>query len=328
MDFTTRLGLNKPNPDPVTGDFVDVTKLNENADSIDSSISFTVCTSTSRPSPPFQGQAILETDTGIAQVWGGSAWIPILISKAEFTGNLGIGTVSDGNNLRKITVNSGGTNGSLSQVLLKQTGSASGSRALSTMGGGDTQDRFWIDFDGKMQWAPAGSGGDTVLYRSTTDVLRTDDSFSANAYQVNGNQARVLTFIEEKVQTSPVSPLATNPTWSDLTGVSINFTTLKPNAIVEFSWTVDFELNGTSATGIVAIATTNLDGTDVGANAVWRPGNVSSARQTVSQGKTVTVASAGVHVAKLRARTEVAGTSGNTVRANDLHSRLTCKVFE
>jgi len=63
MDFTSRLKLNKPDGDPVTGDFLDVTKLNENFDKIDSVISATVCTSSSRPSSPFVGQVIWETDT-------------------------------------------------------------------------------------------------------------------------------------------------------------------------------------------------------------------------------------------------------------------------
>ena len=33
-----------------------------------------VCTSTTRPSAPYVGQVIYETDTGLAKVWTGSAW--------------------------------------------------------------------------------------------------------------------------------------------------------------------------------------------------------------------------------------------------------------
>ena len=33
-----------------------------------------VCTSTTRPSAPYAGQVVYETDTGLAKVWTGSAW--------------------------------------------------------------------------------------------------------------------------------------------------------------------------------------------------------------------------------------------------------------
>lgn len=74
MDSTSRLALNKPNPDPTTGDFVDVSKLNDNFDKIDAAISSTLCTSATRPTSPFTGQMIFETDTKIIRIWNGSAW--------------------------------------------------------------------------------------------------------------------------------------------------------------------------------------------------------------------------------------------------------------
>lgn len=36
-----------------------------------------VCTSTTRPTTPYNGQVIYETDTGLTQVWNGSAWKPL-----------------------------------------------------------------------------------------------------------------------------------------------------------------------------------------------------------------------------------------------------------
>lgn len=33
-----------------------------------------VCTSTTRPTAPYQGQVIYETDTGLLRVWNGSTW--------------------------------------------------------------------------------------------------------------------------------------------------------------------------------------------------------------------------------------------------------------
>lgn len=207
MELTTRLGLNKPDSDPVTGDFLDVDKLNENSDKIDASISFTPCLSTGRPPVPFQGQAILETDTGKTYVWGGSGWLPLLIATApvQLSSNLGIGGAPNANTLRKIEALSSGTNGALSQVLLRQTGPAAASRALSTMGGGDTQDHWWVDFDGKMQWGPGNAGGDTTLYRAAADTLKTDDNF-----QVGG----VLTVGGVEPGDSRVDTFTANGTWT------------------------------------------------------------------------------------------------------------------
>ena len=36
-----------------------------------------VCTSTTRPASPFEGQLIYETDTDVVRVWTGSAWVTI-----------------------------------------------------------------------------------------------------------------------------------------------------------------------------------------------------------------------------------------------------------
>jgi hypothetical protein len=69
---TTRLGLRKPAP----SDAVDVTAdLDNNWDVLDAAAGTTVCTSTSRPSAPYIGQTIRETDTGFAYVWDGTTWV-------------------------------------------------------------------------------------------------------------------------------------------------------------------------------------------------------------------------------------------------------------
>lgn len=80
---TTRLGLYKPGggstglitPDEV----VDVDKLNGNSDKIDASIGLIKATSTTRPSSPFDGQIVRESDTSRVIVWDQSAskWLPL-----------------------------------------------------------------------------------------------------------------------------------------------------------------------------------------------------------------------------------------------------------
>lgn len=68
---TTKLSLRKPAPT----DAVDVTAdLANNFDVLDTAVGTTVCTSGTRPSVPFIGQSIRETDTGLHYTWDGSAW--------------------------------------------------------------------------------------------------------------------------------------------------------------------------------------------------------------------------------------------------------------
>lgn len=63
--FTTRLGLRKPDPTPVTGDtWSTANDLNANWDKIDAALPPLICTSTTRPSTGlFLGMMIYETDT-------------------------------------------------------------------------------------------------------------------------------------------------------------------------------------------------------------------------------------------------------------------------
>lgn len=72
---TTRLGLRQPAP----SDAVDVTAdLSNNWGVVDAAIGITVCTSTTRPTAPYPGQHIRETDTGLGWYWdttGTPAWV-------------------------------------------------------------------------------------------------------------------------------------------------------------------------------------------------------------------------------------------------------------
>lgn len=58
-----------------------------------------VCTSTTRPTAPYTGQLIFETDTNSLYAWSGSAWIP-----PSFTGNVAVtGSVVDHVNINQQT---------------------------------------------------------------------------------------------------------------------------------------------------------------------------------------------------------------------------------
>lgn len=66
---TTRLALSKP----LGTETVDIAVLNANADKLDAAAGATICTSTTRPSTPYAGQIIYETDTSYYYVYS-SGW--------------------------------------------------------------------------------------------------------------------------------------------------------------------------------------------------------------------------------------------------------------
>ena len=70
---TTKLGLIKPD----FVDVVDISDLNSNADDIDAAVGAAVVTSSTRPSSPWDGQIIYETDTLSARIWNGTAWVGV-----------------------------------------------------------------------------------------------------------------------------------------------------------------------------------------------------------------------------------------------------------
>lgn len=72
---TSKLGLNKPD----TTDLVDISVLNQNADKLDAAAGAKICTSSTRPSSPWDGQIIFETDTTSTLVWraASSTWVII-----------------------------------------------------------------------------------------------------------------------------------------------------------------------------------------------------------------------------------------------------------
>lgn len=147
---TTRLGLRKPDPDPFTGDFVDAqADLNDNWDNIDGKMGYTICTSGTRPGTPFEGQPIIETDTGDAYVWSGVDWVRTMIDTQSTYWPISFDSVRPN----------------------------SSNNIISGMVTGDSNDRFSMQADGKMSWGSGSAPQDTNLYRSAADTLKTDDAF-------------------------------------------------------------------------------------------------------------------------------------------------------
>lgn len=91
---TTKLGLVKPDG----GDLVDIAVLNANADKIDASAGPTICTSTTRPTSPYNGQLIFETNTYNQYIWvsATSTWARLGSTPAGSVVTLASATVPTG----------------------------------------------------------------------------------------------------------------------------------------------------------------------------------------------------------------------------------------
>lgn len=90
--FTPRVGLRSL----VAGDTIDPD--DNNADLLDVVLGSTVCTSSTRPATPWQGQPIYETDTRREYIWSGTVWLPrgplIVVKSTDKTANANT-TLSD-----------------------------------------------------------------------------------------------------------------------------------------------------------------------------------------------------------------------------------------
>lgn len=245
---TSRLGLYKSLSDG--SEVVDYTQdIGQNLDKIDAAVGFAACTASTRPSTPYQGKGILQTDTaystyvhnGTSPASGG--WVEIPNSSAVYGGRL-------------ITLYPGSTSSS-SLVRLAQTGTAAGNRAFATRGSGDTADHFFFDFDGKMQWGPGGSSaGDTNLYRGAANQLKTDDDLVVSgaltvvgSVAVNGGLAVTGSLSAGNISTGASTSYAV--TWNG-TSVSLGNGSLNGRYMLIGKWcvaTVEFIAGSTTSFG-------------------------------------------------------------------------------
>lgn len=212
---TPRLGLYKSKSDG--SEIVSYTQdIGQNWDRVDLAAGYQAVTSTTRPSAPYAGKAIVETDTAYrSYLSNGSApasgsWVQIPNSASTFNANLAL--VAG----RQVNIGASSSTASLAVV---NTGTTID--ALSFRVTGDTQSRLLVDTDGTLNWGPGGSTvPDTNLYRSGTNVLTTDDSLVvAGDLMVNGRaQGRGLmsqvTISQAVMTTTTEVVLGTAPSWS------------------------------------------------------------------------------------------------------------------
>lgn len=171
---TTRLALVKPTPG--SGEPVNVTNhLNLNWDRLDAAVGALICTEATKPASPWDGQFIRTTDTRRLYVWNATqgAWDQIVMPMA--------GTIAP----------VGG--GSIAGIRLYTTSAAVANRAVATRGTGDTNDHWWVDYDGSMQWGSGAIPADVTLSRIAAQMLSVSGSFSGGgAVAVQDEDATVI----------------------------------------------------------------------------------------------------------------------------------------
>lgn len=183
---TTRLLLRKPDPNPTTGDFIDVvTDINNSMDKLDATAGYTICTSGTRPTGTdrWDGREIYETDTRRNYLWSAavSDWLPLLVGRSA-TGPYLVGPSVD-----------------TSGIGFNFQG-ASGDDIIRSRVTSDANPRFVLDNVGRLEWGPGSAGVDTNLYRSAASILKTDDTFyAAGGLQVGANASGVLLKIDEVI---------------------------------------------------------------------------------------------------------------------------------
>lgn len=231
---TTRLGLVKPTPG--TAEPVNVaTQLNASMDRIDDSIGAKPCTSSTRPSSPYDGQFIRETDTGRLYVYSAtaSAWLQIM--------GPGVYLAAPG-----------GSTGSMRAQL--SSGTATGNRFLDLRGPSDANPRYIVDWDGNMQWGGGTSGADVNLYRSAADTLKTDDKLVVGNGLQLGATAAVAVTASETGAGGVASASSSFASGSPSCGVAF---VAPPSGKCLINWSAEIAPTTTSVAGICSIQVKN-----------------------------------------------------------------------
>jgi hypothetical protein len=181
---TTRLSLYKSKSDG--SELVSYSQdIGQNWDRVDAAAGFQVVTSSTRPSSPYSGKPIAESDTSYRTFFSNgtapasASWVEIPNGSAQYNSTLRLASG------KQINVNSSGSGATVAVV-----NAAAGTDLLSGRVSADTQDRFLLDTDGTHNWGSGSATPDTNLYRSGANALTTDDSLTVGInLSVTGNLA-------------------------------------------------------------------------------------------------------------------------------------------
>lgn len=163
---TTRVGLYKPLDDGSENVSVS-TDLNQNYDRIDTAVGFQAVTSGTRPSSPYSGKPIMETDTSYRTYFSNgtspasASWVEIPNSSGTYGGNLNMAAG------KQLNI---GASGSSAAYAINLT-DATGDFIISGRVIGEGSSRLTLRADGQLGWGPGTSGTDVFLARSGTNTL-------------------------------------------------------------------------------------------------------------------------------------------------------------
>lgn len=163
---TTRLGMYKSLSDG-SEDVNYSQDIGQNLDKIDAAVGYQVVTSSTRPSSPYSGKPITESDTSYRTYFSNgtspasASWVQIPNSSSTFDADLDL---TSGHQLN--------IGASSSTASIAAVNTATSSDLISSRITGDTQSRWLVDADGTTYWGPGGaSATDTTLTRTAAARL-------------------------------------------------------------------------------------------------------------------------------------------------------------
>ncbi|MEU3281583.1 hypothetical protein [Streptomyces antibioticus] len=162
---TTRLSLYKSASDG--SEDVNYTQdIGQNLDKLDAAVGFQACTSSTRPSSPYSGKPIMESDTTYrtylsnGTLPASASWIEIPNSSATYNNNLKLATG------KQINI---GASASPANIAILAASTADD--IISTRISGDTQSRYLVEADGATYWGTGTTAADVTLSRTSTSTL-------------------------------------------------------------------------------------------------------------------------------------------------------------
>ncbi len=163
---TTRLGLYKSLSDG-SEDVSYTQDIGQNLDKLDAAAGFQIVTSGTRPSSPYPGKPIAESDTTYRTYFSNgtapasASWVEIPNSSGSYGGNLNMALGKQ--------LNIGGSGSSAAYAC--NFSSATGDFIISGRVVGDGSSRLTLRADGQLGWGPGSTGTDVFLARSGTSTL-------------------------------------------------------------------------------------------------------------------------------------------------------------
>lgn len=188
--LTSRLKLYKA--DPGTGEPVDVAKLNQSFDKIDTASAASPITATTHPATPFDGQFIRETDTRRLYVWNAtqSTWDEIVVPATKSGITWSMTATTDPTHLAALVPDSGW--------------------------------RHVMFADGRQEWGSGAGARDTNLYRDSANVLKSDDTFISSGVAVTSDTTNSVGI------TATETTIATISNYTFLAGVAYEVKFFQP----------------------------------------------------------------------------------------------------